>query len=186
MTRRLPTVLDGLILLEPELHGDDRGFFLETFHADRYAELGVTTTFVQDNQSRSRRGTLRGLHFQRIPGQAKLISVVRGRIWDVAVDIRPHSPSFGRYETFELDDAAHRQLYVPVGFAHGFCVQSELADVAYKVSSYYEAAEERGVAWDDPDLGIPWPSTDLIISSRDRANPRFRDVAAHLQRGSLP
>jgi dTDP-4-dehydrorhamnose 3,5-epimerase len=177
----LSTTLSGLMLLEPDVVADPRGFFLETFSRRRYQELGVPDDFVQDNQSRSNAGTIRGLHFQDHPGQAKLVRVARGRIWDVVVDIRRSSPTFGRHEAFELDDVAHRQLYVPIGFAHGFCVLSELADVAYRVSSYYNPEAERGVAWDDPTLGIDWPVTEPILSERDRQLPRLDEVA-----GSLP
>ena len=169
--RTLPTRLGSLILVEPRAFLDERGFFLETFHASRYAELGITETFVQDNHSRSVAGTVRGLHYQAQPGQAKLVSVVRGRIWDVAVDIRRESPTFGEWEAFELDDVAHRQLFLPVGFAHGFCVLSDVADVAYKVSAHYDASLERGIAWDDPALAIPWPAKEPRLSARDLANP---------------
>lgn len=178
--QRLDTRLDGLVLLEPAVHGDDRGFFLETYRRDEYAELGIGVEFVQDNQSRSGRGTLRGLHFQRHPGQAKLVRCARGAIWDVVVDIRPESATFGQWEAFELDDVRHRQLFVPIGFAHGFCVTSEIADVTYKVSAPYDAAEERGIAWDDPALAIPWPVEDPIVSERDRSNPPLSEVAAEL------
>lgn len=160
------------------MHADARGFFVETFRRDAFAAAGIAVDFVQDNHSRSARGTVRGLHYQARPGQAKLVRVARGAIWDVVVDIRPDSPTFGVAESFELDDVAHRQLFVPVGFAHGFCVTSDIADVTYKVSSPYDASEERGIAWDDPALAIPWPTDAPIVSERDRANPRLRDVIA--------
>ncbi len=137
--------------------------------------------FVQDNHSRSARGTLRGLHFQIEPGQAKLVRVARGSVFDVVVDIRPRSQTFGRFETFVLDDERHLQLYVPIGFAHGFCVTSDVADVVYKVSSYYEPSTERGIAWDDPGIGVPWPIHDAILSARDRSNPTLAEI-----RDSLP
>lgn len=172
----MPTKLAGVVLLEPAVHGDERGFFVETYRQDAYAALGVTGDFVQDNHSRSVSGTLRGLHFQRRPGQAKLVRAARGRIWDVVVDIRPDSPTFGEWEAFELDDVRHRQLFVPIGFAHGFCVLSDVADVVYKVSAPYDAAEERGVAWDDPRLGIPWPVPEPTLSERDRANPTLDEA----------
>lgn len=178
MLERLPTRLDGLILLAPTVHADDRGFFVETYARDTYRAAGVDVEFVQDNQSRSGRGALRGLHYQRRPGQAKLVRAARGRIWDVAVDIRPGSPSFGEWEAFELDDESHRQLFVPVGFAHGFCVLSDVADVTYKVSAPYDPGEERGIAWDDPDLGVSWPVDEPILSARDRSNPRLAHVPA--------
>jgi dTDP-4-dehydrorhamnose 3,5-epimerase len=175
--RVLPTRLSGLILLAPEVHSDDRGFFLETFNQVQHERAGVVDTFVQDNQSRSWRGTLRGLHFQRTPGQAKLVRVSRGAILDVVVDIRPGSASFGDHEAIELDDATHRQLFIPVGFAHGFCVLGESADVCYRVSSYYDPKAEAGIAWDDPDLGIAWPVADPVVSDRDRRLPRLRELS---------
>jgi dTDP-4-dehydrorhamnose 3,5-epimerase len=176
--RSLPTRIEGLLLLEPRVFGDHRGFFAETFRADAWREAGVDVDFVQDNHSRSRRGTLRGMHFQLSPGQAKLIRCARGSILDVVVDLRRDSPTFGRWEAFELDDASMRQLFVPVGFAHGFCVTSEVADVAYKCSSYYDPATESGIAYDDPDVGIAWPAgLDPIVSERDADAPRLADVA---------
>ncbi|MGI8921889.1 MAG: dTDP-4-dehydrorhamnose 3,5-epimerase [Solirubrobacteraceae bacterium] len=179
--RRRPTELAGLVLLEPDVHGDERGFFAETFRCDAWAAEGVDVTFVQDNHSRSRRGTLRGLHFQTEPGQAKLMRCARGEVLDVAVDLRRGSPTFGCSETVVLDDREMRQLFVPVGFAHGFCVLSEWADVTYKCSSYYEPATERGIAYDDSDLGIAWPAElDLVVSDRDRSAPRLRDVVDEL------
>jgi dTDP-4-dehydrorhamnose 3,5-epimerase len=178
--RRLPTELDGLVLIEPDVHGDERGFLLESFNVENWRALGVETDFVQDNHSRSRRGTLRGLHLQLRPGQAKLVRCARGHIWDVAVDVRRDSPTYGRWEGHELDDAAHRQLFVPVGFAHGFCVLSDEADVAYKLSSRFDPETEAGIAWDDPDLGIEWPLPDPLLSERDRSAPRLADVAEEL------
>jgi len=180
MIEQLPTRLDGLILLQPTVHGDARGFFVETFRRDAYRAAGIEVEFVQDNHSRSARGTLRGLHFQHRPGQPKLIRVARGSIHDVVVDIRPESVTFGQYEAFELDDVHHRQLYVPIGFGHGFCVVSEVADVAYRVGSPYDASEERGIAWDDPELAIPWPIDDPILSERDQHNPTMREAVAAL------
>lgn len=172
--------MDGLVLVEPETHGDERGFFFESFRANAWRELGVETDFVQDNHSRSGRGILRGLHFQTEPGQAKLVRCARGRIWDVAVDLRRDSPTYGGWEAHELDDDRHRQLYVPVGFAHGFCVLSEVADVVYKVSSYYDAETERSIAWDDPGIGIEWPIAEPLLSDRDREAPLLGDVAGEL------
>ena len=168
------------MLVEPAVHGDDRGFFQETYRRQAFAELGIHEDFVQDNHSRSRRGVLRGMHFQ--PGQAKLVRCARGAILDVVVDIRPGSPAFGRWEGVELDDQTHRQLYVPDGFAHGFCVLSEVADVVYKVSTYYDPAVESGFRFDDPDVGIEWPSgLELETSVRDREAPLLRDLG--LERG---
>ena len=172
---RLETALPGSILLRPTVHGDARGFFQETYRADAYAALGIPDTFVQDNHSRSRRGVLRGMHFQL--GQAKLVRCSRGAILDVVVDIRPGSPSFGRWEGVELDDRTHRQLYVPDGFAHGFCVVSELADVVYKVSTYYDPAAEAGFRFDDPEVGIRWPAqVSHQVSARDREAPLLREL----------
>ncbi len=137
----LETKLDGVVLLEPVVHGDERGFLVETFSAGAWREAGVDCEFVQDNHSRSSEGILRGLHFQRSPGQAKLVRCMRGRIWDVAVDLRRDSPTFGQWEGHELDDEHHHQLFVPKGFAHGFCVLSEIADVHYKLSAPYDPAD---------------------------------------------
>ena len=178
--QRLPTRLAGPVLLQPRVHGDARGFFVETFLREDYRAAGIDVDFVQDNHSRSGRGTLRGLHFQRSPGQAKLVRAARGSIWDVVVDIRPGSPTVGQYEAFRLDDVDHRQVFVPIGFAHGFCVLSDEADVTYKVSSLYDGAEERGIAWDDPAIGIEWPVEAPILSERDRANPGLADVMDEL------
>jgi dTDP-4-dehydrorhamnose 3,5-epimerase len=178
--RQLETRLSGLVLLAPDVHGDARGFFVETYGADRYAEAGIDVAFVQDNHSRSRRGTLRGLHFQTQPGQAKLVRAATGRILDVVVDIRRRSPTFGQHEAFELDDVAHHQLFVPIGFAHGFRVLSDAADVTYKVSSPYDSATEAGIAWDDPALGIDWRAGAPIVSDRDRQNPILAAITDRL------
>ncbi len=174
--RVLPTRLEGLLLVEPDVFSDERGFFVETFSRPRFSAAGISTDFVQDNHSRSVRDTIRGLHYQADPGQAKLVRVARGRVWDVAVDIRRDSPAVGRWEAFELDDVEHRQLYVPVGFAHGFCVLSEVADVCYKVSSAYDPELERGLAWDDPTVGITWPVASPLLSARDRQNPPIAEA----------
>ena len=177
--RVLPTRLAGPILLEPVVHGDARGFFAETYRRSTFSELGVRPEFVQDNQSRSGRGTVRGMHYQS--GMAKLVRCVRGSILDVLVDIRRGSPAFGRWEGFELSDANHHQLYCPEGFAHGFCVLSELADVVYKTSSYYDPTLEGGFAYDDPEVGIEWPSAlQLRASPRDRGAPRLSEIASTL------
>jgi dTDP-4-dehydrorhamnose 3,5-epimerase len=168
--RTLPTTLSGPLLLAPTVHGDERGFFLETYRRSTLAELGVDDEFVQDNHSRSRKGIVRGMHFQ--PGQAKLVRCVRGAIFDVIVDIRVGSPAFGTWEGFRLDDSDHHQLYVPDGFAHGFCVLSETADVNYKVSSYYDPEAESGFSYADPEVAIDWPDAPgLIGSQRDREAP---------------
>lgn len=176
----IPTELPGLVLLEPLVHGDERGFLVETFRTDELAAAGLRTAFVQENQSRSRGGTLRGMHFQVGRGQAKLVRVSQGAVLDVVVDIRRSSPTFGRHQAVELDDIRHRQLYVPVGFAHGFYVTSETADVVYKLDAPYEPAAERGIAWDDPELAISWPNRHPILSERDQAQPRLQEIAAEL------
>jgi dTDP-4-dehydrorhamnose 3,5-epimerase len=178
--RTVPTRLEGPLLLEPDVFGDARGFFAETFRADTWAQAGIDVAFVQDNHSRSRRGTLRGMHFQTSPGQAKLVRCARGSILDVVVDLRRGSPTFGRWEAFELDDERLRELFVPIGFAHGFCVTSEVADVAYKCSSYYDPATESGFAYDDPDVGIAWPAIEPLVSARDASAPRLAEIAGDL------
>lgn len=168
------------MLVQPKVISDDRGFFFETYRRNEYAELGIEAEFVQDNHSRSVRGTVRALHFQVEPGQAKLIRVARGAIYDVAVDLRRDSPTYGQYESFELSDENAQQIFIPAGFAHGFCVASAEADVAYKVSSYYEQSTERGIAFDDPEIGIPWPTDEPLVSDRDRTNPRLSEIADEL------
>jgi dTDP-4-dehydrorhamnose 3,5-epimerase len=178
--KSLSTKLPGVVLLEPDVHGDDRGFMVETYRRDRWPELGVDVEFVQHNHSRSARGTLRGLHFQTEPGQAKLVRCPRGRIFDVAVDLRRGSPTYGQWEGHELDDERHRQLFVPAGFGHGFAVLSEEADVSYLLSSVYDPATEAGIAWDDPDVGVEWPLDEPLLSERDKAAPRLAEVAETL------
>ncbi len=180
MPERLPTKLKGVVLLEPAVHGDARGFMVETFTRDAWAEQGVGVEFVQHNHSRSVSGTLRGLHFQTAPGQAKLVRCARGAIFDVAVDLRRGSPTYGEWEGHILDDEKHRQLFVPVGFGHGFAVLSEVADVTYLLSSLYDPATESGIAWDDPEIGVEWPVEDPLLSERDLAAPRLAEVAAEL------
>jgi dTDP-4-dehydrorhamnose 3,5-epimerase len=180
MARRLETQLDGVVLIEPEVHGDERGFLVETFRDESWREMGIEVDFVQENHSRSGRGILRGLHFQTEPGQAKLVRCLRGTIWDVAVDLRRDSPNYRRWEGHQLDDERHRQLFVPAGFGHGFCVLSEQADVAYKLSSYYDPATEAGIAWDDPDVGVEWPISEPVLSDRDRGGPRLAEIADSL------
>ena len=171
--RLVETTLPGVVILEPHVHRDDRGFFLEVYRADRLAALGIDVRFVQDNQSRSERGTLRGLHWQWRRPQAKLIRVVAGEIFDVAVDIRRGSPTFGRWVSETLSAGNFRQMFVPEGFAHGFCVTSDVADVEYKCSDVYDPAGEAGLAWDDPALGIAWPVGEPVLSDRDRRHPGF-------------
>jgi dTDP-4-dehydrorhamnose 3,5-epimerase len=174
--------LAGLFLIEPVIAADERGAFFEAYQQDRYAAMGIAVDFVQDNHSRSRGGTIRGLHYQVAPGQAKLVRVARGAIVDVVVDIRPRSSTFGEWEAFELDDRLNRQLYVPIGFAHGFCVTSDVADVVYKVSSNYSPDTERGIAWNDPAVNIRWPVDEPILSGRDRSNPTLSEVSDELPR----
>ncbi len=169
----IATELPGVLLLEPKVFGDARGFFLETWQATRYAEAGLPERFVQDNQSRSQRGVLRGLHYQLIQPQGKLVWVTRGAVFDVAVDIRQGSPHFGRWYGCVLDDVDHRQLYIPPGFAHGFCVLSEEADFFYKCTDYYHPQSERGIAWNDPDVGIAWPLAEVSLSGKDQQNQRL-------------
>src|SRR5436190_19255844 len=164
MPRRLRTKLEGTVLLEPDVHGDERGFFLETFRRDLWAAHGVDGEFVQHNHSRSAKGTLRGMHFQTEPGQAKLVRCSHGKIFDVAVDLRRDSPTFGKWEGHFLDDEVHLQLYVPIGFGHGFVVLSEVADVSYLCSSVYDPVTESGIAWDDPGVGIEWPVSEPLLS----------------------
>ena len=177
---RLDRRLDGLVLLAPAVHGDERGFFMETYREEAWAEHGVPTAFVQDNQSRSRRGTLRGIHFQMHPGQGKLVRCARGAVWDVVVDLRRGSRTFGQWEGTVLDDREHRQLWIPVGFGHGFCVLSDVADFTYKCTSVYDPATEGGFRFDDPAVGIEWPDMELLYSERDRAAPLLADIAGEL------
>jgi dTDP-4-dehydrorhamnose 3,5-epimerase len=167
----LQTALPEVLIIEPTVHEDGRGSFYESYSARQYAQLGIGDHFVQDNHSRSTRGVLRGLHYQAQPGQAKLVRVVLGEVYDVAVDVRWGSPTFGRWVGVTLSAENRRQLYIPVGFAHGFCVTSEAAEFLYKVSSYYAPELERGIAWDDADLAIGWPVADPILSERDRRHP---------------
>ncbi|MDX6624047.1 MAG: dTDP-4-dehydrorhamnose 3,5-epimerase [Solirubrobacterales bacterium] len=180
MPTALPTKIDGVVLVAPDVHGDERGFFVETFSADLWAELGVGVDFVQHNHSRSARGTLRGIHFQTAPGQAKLIRCPRGRILDVAVDLRRDSPTYRQWEGHVLDDVDHHQLFVPVGCGHGFAVLSEEADAAYLVSSLYDPATEAGFAWDDPDIGVDWQVAEPLLSERDKTAPKLAEIADSL------
>lgn len=177
---RLPTRLDGPILIRPTVHGDERGFLQETYRRSAYVELGIPDEFVQDNHSRSRHGIVRGMHFQVGRGMSKLVRCARGAIVDVLVDLRRGSPTFGEWEAFELDDRNHHQLYCPIGFAHGFCVTADTADVLYKCDSYYDESIERGIKYDDPDVGIAWPDVELVPSQRDANAPRLADVADEL------
>jgi dTDP-4-dehydrorhamnose 3,5-epimerase len=180
VARFVETGLEGVILVEPEVHRDERGFFLETYHAGAYRDGGIPETFVQDNHSRSARGTLRGLHGQFPRAQGKLVRAVEGEIYDVAVDVRRGSPTFGRYYGATLSAENFLQLYVPPGMVHGFCVTSDIAQVEYKCTGFYHREDEFGIAWDDPDIGIPWPVEQPTLSEKDRSAPRLRDADAHL------
>ena len=169
-----PLDIEDVLLIELVVHEDARGFFVERFHVERFREQGLPTEFVQDNQSRNAPGVLRGLHYQHTPPQGKLVGVTRGRIWDVAVDVRPDSPTFGRMISAELSDLNGRLLWIPAGFAHGFCVLGdEPADVLYKVDAPYGPGGEGGIAWNDPDLAVPWPIAEPIVSDRDRTMQSF-------------
>ena len=165
--------IPGLILLKPRVFKDQRGFFLETFQQSIYEKLGIHCPFVQDNHSFSQKGCLRGMHFQSVPGQAKLVRVAVGKIYDVVVDIRPNSPTYGQWEAVILDDQLHQQLFIPVGFAHGFCVLSLEAHVLYKVSTPYDPKFEKSFRWDDPSIKIEWPVETPLISERDQQAPFF-------------
>jgi dTDP-4-dehydrorhamnose 3,5-epimerase len=180
--KRLETRLSGPALIEPVVIGDERGFFSETYRRTVFEELGIGEEMVQDNHSRSRKGIVRGMHFQIGDGAAKLVRCARGAIVDVVVDIRRGSPTFGEWEAFELTEENMRIAYCPIGFAHGFCVLSEVADVMYKQSNYYSDETERGIAYNDPDVGIEWPieASELIPSQRDANAPLLRDVADEL------
>jgi dTDP-4-dehydrorhamnose 3,5-epimerase len=178
--RFLPTELAGVTIVEPDVFRDARGFFLETYHAAKYPNGGIDRPFVQDNHSHSVRGTLRGLHAQVRRPQGKLVRAVHGEILDVAVDIRRGSPTFGRWAGARLSADNFRQLYVPPGFAHGFCVLSETADVLYKCTALYDGADEITVLWSDPEIGVEWPVENPIVSDRDRSAKRLAELADRL------
>jgi dTDP-4-dehydrorhamnose 3,5-epimerase len=170
------TSLPGVLLIEPDVFGDSRGYFMETWNAAKFRGAGLDLTFVQDNQSRSARGVLRGLHYQEPNPQGKLVRCARGALFDVAVDIRAGSPHFGRWYGAELSEENHLMLWIPPAFAHGFCALSELADLSYKCTAFYDAAADRAIAWNDPEIGINWPLTDPTLSPKDVAAPRLRDA----------
>lgn len=176
----ISTSLDGLLLIEPKFFQDDRGFFLESYQLGRYRNAGIRDDFVQDNQSRSAKGVLRGLHFQVKRPQAQMVTVMRGRIFDVAVDLRLTSRTFKQWFGVELSDAGPRQLYMAPGFAHGFCVLSDYADLHYKVSRIYDHSDEGGLLWNDPDIGICWPINAPSLSLRDAAYPELKDIGVDL------
>lgn len=171
------TPIEGLVVVRPRVFRDARGFFAETYNRETFAAAGIDVEFKQDNHSLSSRGTLRGLHFQTAPGQAKMVRCTRGRIWDVAVDIRRDSPTFGKHHAVELTPDDMAMFFVPVGFAHGFLVLSEQAEVQYKCSNVYNPATESGIAWDDPELGVPWPLEGIepLLSERDKGNQSFAE-----------
>jgi dTDP-4-dehydrorhamnose 3,5-epimerase len=179
---RLPTTLDGPILIAPRVLGDERGFFCETYRESVFTELGIPEPMIQDNHSRSSKGIVRGMHFQIGAGASKLVRCARGAIYDVMVDLRKGSPTFGHWEGFELTEGNMRIAYCPIGFAHGFCVLSDVADVMYKQSNYYADATERGIAYNDPEVGIHWPLSveELIPSTRDATAPRLSEIADEL------
>ena len=172
----VPAAIPGVIVVEPDVFEDRRGFFLETYHADKYRAGGIPDVFVQDNQSRSAGGTLRGLHLQLEHPQGKLIRVIEGEIFDVAVDVRRGSPTFGKWVGVVLSASNFKQCYIPRGFAHGFAVVSDVAQVEYKCTDIYDAKSEIGIAWDDPAIGIVWPVSNPVLSDRDKRHPRLADV----------
>jgi len=176
----IPTELPEVLIIEPDIYRDERGFFMESHHARKFAEHGLNLEFVQDNHSRSKQGVLRGLHFQLQNPQGKLVRVASGEVFDVAVDVRKGSPSFGRWVGVTLSEENNRQLYIPPGFAHGFCTLSDSADLLYKCTDFYQANDEYGVIWNDPDVGIKWPSLEYRLSKKDRDNPRLRDLSKEL------
>ncbi len=172
----IETGIPDLLIIEPVVHGDARGYFMESWQSDRYRGYGLPASFVQFNVSRSGAGVIRGMHYQHPLAQGKLVSVLEGRAFDVAVDIRSDSPSFGQWAGVELSAENHRQLYVPEGFAHGFCVLGEGALLAYLCTTKFHAASDAGLAWDDPDIGIDWPLQPDSLSGKDRNAPRLRDI----------
>ncbi len=173
------TPIDGLLIIEPKLHVDERGYFMESYRKADYAEMGIDVDFVQDNQSCSRRGTLRGLHFQKTRPQAKLVRALQGKVFDVAVDLRGKSPTFGKWHAVTLDADSKKQFYIPAGFAHGFLALTDDTEFAYKCSAYYDAADEGGILFNDPDIGIDWPLQQVgepLLSDKDRHLPRLCDL----------
>jgi len=175
--RTIETGIPGLIIIEPVVHGDARGFFMETWNADRYGKAGLPGHFVQSNLSRSGSGVIRGLHYQHPHPQGKLVSTVEGRVFDVAVDIRPDSATFGQWAGVELSAENHRQFYIPEGFAHGFCVLSDSALLSYFCTEVYRSEYDAAVAWDDPDIGIRWPFESDRLSQKDANAPRLKDIS---------
>lgn len=178
------TSLEGVLLCVPEVFLDARGFFLESYHAAKYMDGGVRSVFVQDNRSRSSRGVLRGLHYQLHKPQSKLVSCIRGEIFDVAVDIRRGSPTFGQWTGAVLSEENNHQYFIPGGFAHGFCVLSETAEILYKCSEFYDPRDDRGVRWNDPDLKISWPAAEPVLSGKDAVQPFLKDAELPLFSGT--
>ncbi|HBM14875.1 MAG TPA: dTDP-4-dehydrorhamnose 3,5-epimerase [Lentisphaeria bacterium] len=174
--KSLETKLKGVLLIVPDVFGDNRGFFLESYSRKKYQEIGIECEFVQDNHSASTKGTLRGMHWQINPGQAKLVRTTSGEVFDVVVDIRKNSPTFGQWEGFYLSAENKKQLFVPFGFAHSFCVLSDIAEFQYKCSTYYSKNDERGFIWNDPTINIQWPIESPILSQRDMKQPFFKDL----------
>lgn len=172
----IETALPGVLIIEPRVFGDSRGFFLENYRSDRYREVGIDLPFVQDNHSRSQKGVLRGLHFQRKRPQGKLVRVSRGTVFDITVDINPHSPTCGKFVSVQLSDDNHRQVWIPPGYAHGFCVLSDVADFEYKCTAYYDPNDEGGIIWNDADIGIQWPIANPILSHKDTLLPPLKDL----------
>ena len=179
----IKTKIKDLLIIEPKVFGDERGFFYETFQAERYKAAGVNADFVQDNRSRSSRGVLRGLHFQKTKPQGKLVSVTEGEVFDVAVDLRPESNTFGQYEAVLLTGENKLQFFVPAGFAHGFCVLSETADFQYKCTDYYDPSDESGLLWNDDNLAIQWPIEAPLLSDKDKIQPTFNKIKYQLING---
>ncbi len=173
----METELPGVVVIEPRVFADERGYFMETWHGPRYADHGIHGSFAQDNLSFSVKGTLRGLHYQIRHPQAKLVQVIRGEVLDVAVDLRPESPFFGRWTGIRLSGENHWQMFIPEGFAHGFCVLSDTAHFSYKCSGVYMPEDEGGIRWSDPDIGIDWPIAAPIVSAKDRRLPRLKETA---------
>ena len=171
----IETTLPGVLVFEPKLHGDSRGFFLETYREDTLREVGISESFVQDNHSRSARGVLRGLHYQLTQPQGKLVRVAQGAVFDVAVDVRSGSPTFGQWYGATLDEESMRMMYIPPGFAHGFAVLSDISDFIYKCTDYYHPQSEQGILWNDPGIGIKWPAIDVQLSEKDKTNPVLQE-----------
>ncbi|MFU2511039.1 dTDP-4-dehydrorhamnose 3,5-epimerase [Pseudoalteromonas sp. ASV78] len=179
----IKTKIKDLLIIEPKVFGDERGFFYETFQSERYKLAGIKEDFVQDNRSRSTKGVLRGLHFQKVKQQGKLVTVTSGEVFDVAVDLRPNSETFGQFEHIILTSENKLQFYVPPGFAHGFCVLSDTADFQYKCTDYYDPTDESGILWNDASLNIPWPIQNPSLSKKDQEQPRLEEIKAFLING---